>query len=130
MKTYQANTDATSFNIMDDEAVIIHTVTSAYFSMNQTGTYLWNLMLDRYCSSDELAQTISAVFEQDITTIKGDVNNFLEVLIDADLVLTQASNQSSETSLSTNLDTSSLDAYETPDLVKFGDLETLILSGE
>jgi hypothetical protein len=54
---------------MEEQAVIIHTGTSAYFSMNKTGTNLWNLMIDRSCSSDELAQAIGSIGDPEMDTV-------------------------------------------------------------
>jgi hypothetical protein len=52
------------------------------------------------------------------------------MLTDADLVLVQASSSTSGNKLTQAVDTALPEAYESPDLIKFGDLETLILSGE
>lgn len=130
MKIFQANTSSASFNVMDDEAVIIHTETSAYFSMNQTGTYLWSLMVEKNCSSEYLENALSSACKHDINTIGQDVNAFLEMLINADLVIEQSDSNNSPTLITHPNNEMNFVTYEAPDLVKFGDLETLILSGE
>ncbi len=130
MKTFQVNRDSVSFSVMDDEVVIIHTETSDYFGVNQPGSYLWNLMLDRHCSMDELSQSISSGYGVDEGEARKDVAAFLDSLVDSNLVLTNSDNTSSSDSV--ELPTTSVPPapYEPPDLVRFGDLETLILSGE
>ena len=144
MQLYQVDRNSTSFNIMDDEAVIIHTGTSAYFAMNPSGTYLWNLMVDSYRSTDELVAMFSTKFEQASGSARKDVEAFLDKLIEAELVLvkpgapgpsTADGDKGSDDSdqnqpASAKGESGSVDPYETPDLVRFGDLETLILSGE
>ena len=73
MKTFQVNEGSVSFNVMDEEAVVIHIDTSNYFSMNQTGTYLWSLLTERYCSSDELVRAISSGYAQEVDSARNDV---------------------------------------------------------
>lgn len=130
MQKFQANTESTSFNIMDEEAVIINTVTSAYFSMNPTGTYLWTLLIDQYCSRDDLAQAMSLACQKEINEVQDAVNNFLNMLAEADLVLILENSDSLNDKLISRSSITLPEKYEAPDLVKFGDLETLILSGE
>ena len=128
MKTFQVNEGSVSCNVMDEEAVVIHIDTSNYFSMNQTGTYLWSLLTERYCSSDELVRAISSGYAQEVDSARNEVDAFLDKLTEADLVLVQPDSEPSDQGLASLSPLS--EPYEPPDLVRFGNLETLILSGE
>jgi len=126
--TYQVNAEAVTWQVVDDEAVVIHADTSEYFSLNLSGTFLWNLMVEHACGEDELAEGISNRYEQGTADARAHVSSFMGKLQEA-LLIEQSEGQTpgATAGITSRPPT---DAYEPPDLVKFGDLETLILSGE
>lgn len=130
MKKFQTNSTSTSFNILEDEATIINSGTSNYYSLNKMGTYIWNLMIDQSYSLDDLVQIISTDYNQDIEMIQSHLEPFLNNLIEADLILSQSTNLSIEKGDKDRAINNTVKEYEQPDMVHFGNLETLILSGE
>ncbi len=130
MKTFQTNSASTSFNILEDEATVIHTGTSNYYSLNKTGTYIWNLIINKSYSLDDLAKIISADYKQDMVTIQSHLAPFLNNLVEADLIVAHTANLNTEEVEKENLTNNKPQEYEQPDMVHFGNLETLILSGE
>ncbi len=128
MSTFTINKDSVSFNVMDDEAVIIHTETSDYFSMNETGTFIWKLLAERHCSSDELVHALSTVSEQNSDDIRPDIEDFLNTLKEEALLLVARESSSSVNEFDDLIPLT--EPYTVPDIVKFGNLETLILSAE
>ena len=130
MKTFQTNSASTSFNILEDEATVIHTGTSNYYSLNKTGTYIWNLIINKSYSLDDLAKIISADYKQDMVIIQSHLAPFLNNLVEADLIVAHTASLNTEEVEKENLTNNKPQEYEQPDMVHFGNLETLILSGE
>lgn len=129
MKRYQINATSTAFSMMDDEATVIHTESSDYFSLNKTATYAWNLMVDQACSATVLIEHMSAVYKQESNVVSQDIQHLLAQLVEADLVVVSTEGDAKETAIAPK-QAIDVDAYDTPDMVRFGNLETLILSGE
>ena len=123
---YVANHARVTWRVVDDEAVIVHTETSEYFSLNQSGTWLWSLLQTPRTLPD-LTTALSARYERDASATAADVEAFVAHLERAGLLLRAHPGPVTGAAVDT---TPPRDPYEAPQLVKFGDLETLILSGE
>jgi hypothetical protein len=130
MKQYRANADSVASRIVDDEAVLVHTETSEYFSLNLAGTFLWQLMVEQPLHEDELVTAISARYQLDETEARAQLLAFLTKLEQAGLLVDHSDGQALGGAKIDALADPVTHTYEPPDLVKFGDLETLILSGE
>lgn len=129
MAAYVVNRDKIAWQVVDEEAVIIHSETSDYFSLNQSGTWLWNLMeLPR--TRGDLTAALSARYGRPSAETGPDVTAYLEHLTKAGLLLQLAELTPVAPAVATAEAAAPRDAYEPPQLVKFGNLETLILSGE
>ena len=70
------------------------------------------------------------VFDFGEDDVLSDIETFITKLQEADLVLEIDESSAEENNLRSDIETIALKTYEAPDLVKFGDLETLMLSGE
>ena len=129
MVAYLVNRDRVAWRVVDDEAVLIHSDTSDYFSLNQSATWLWGLM-DLPRSGEDLTAALSARYARPSAETGSDVMSYLEHLTKAGLVLQEA--ESVPLAIPAVLGGAAVprDGYEPPQLVKFGNLETLILSAE
>ncbi len=119
---------AATWQVVDDEAVVIHTETSEYFGLNLSGTLLWGLLADGARSDDELVEAISLRYPLSEAEARDHVSSFMSRLEQAGLIEQVERAEQPESAVVAQTPTT--DPYEPPDLVKFGDLETLILSGE
>ncbi|MEM1399559.1 MAG: PqqD family protein [Pseudomonadota bacterium] len=129
---YFVDAETVAWNVVGDEVVIIHAETSEYFSLNHTGTMVWNRLVAGACHEEDLVQLVARQFEKNDTDVGQDVSSFLAKLKQSQLLSEHDSGKAngaapSEAGLA---DDASVYPYEPPDVVKFGDLETLILSGE
>ncbi len=82
------------------------------------------------CSSQDLENYIHNLFEQEVEYLNDAISRFLEKLLEADLVLDTHPNNND---VSVHVDQSEkpiMYTYEPPEMVRFGNLETLILSAE
>lgn len=109
--------------------MLIQYDTSEYFSLNRSGTLLWELISDNPRLDTDIASAISTCFEADEDLVFTQVKEFLDALAQAKLVIEGGTIDPEDKFLSTPVSTD-LAAFDHPELVKCGDLETLILSGE
>ncbi len=84
---YSINRDNARWRIVDGEAVVIHLVHTHYYSLNRTGTFLWNLLLERDLSLDDLAAATADHYQQPLAAVRNDVGQLLDELTREDLLV-------------------------------------------
>lgn len=131
MTTFRIKKESSAYNVMDGEATVIHTETSAYYSLNEIGTTIWEIISDGTFTREEIEKVLIDCFSINQETASSDTNSFISKLKEADLAEEVADESSTIDKNEEKYDSlKALKSYEGPDLVKFGDLETLMLSGE
>ena len=70
---------------LDGEAVLLHLEGGTYFTLNETGTLVWQL-LEQERSFDELLDAVLAAFEVDAETARRDLADLLEQLASHGLI--------------------------------------------
>jgi len=66
---------------VDDETLILNTANGYYFSLNQSGSEIWNWLVDG-ASVDETAQHLADRYGLSAETARGDVCDLLQTLKD------------------------------------------------
>ena len=83
---YSDNKDNATWRILDGEAVTINNETSFYYSLNQTGTYIWNLLLEKELSLEEIIEKVSIYYQQKKEDIIDDIKKVLDDLAEEKLI--------------------------------------------
>lgn len=83
---YSVNSDVATWRVLDGEAVIINNQTSYYYSLNRTGTFVWNLLIDNEMTLDEIVENVSSSYELEGDEIRGDITAILENLYNEKLL--------------------------------------------
>lgn len=83
---YSVNSDIATWRILDGEAVIINNQTSYYYSLNRTGTFVWNLLVDNEMTLDEIVDNVSSSYELEGDEIRGDITAILDNLYNEKLL--------------------------------------------
>lgn len=83
---YLVNKDNATWRILDGEAVIINNKTSFYYSLNRTGTYIWNLLLEKELSLEEIIEKVSIYYQQKKEDIIDDIKKVLDDLAEEKLI--------------------------------------------
>ncbi|MGH7807101.1 MAG: PqqD family protein [Thermodesulfobacteriota bacterium] len=83
---YSVNRDSATWRILDGEAVIINNETSFYYSLNKTGTYIWNLLLEQELSLEEIVEKVGSRYQQKEGEVLEDIKNILDNLTGEKLV--------------------------------------------
>jgi hypothetical protein len=130
MARYRVNEALVAWSVVDGEAIVVHTETTDYFSINQSGTWVWTLLAQQPRSQDELAALLAARYGRSADESASESSEFLAQLAAAHLLLRADEAAATATALHAAGAETVAGYYEPPQLVQFGHLETLILSGE
>ncbi len=83
---FVANKENTSWRIVDGEAVVIHLETTHYYSLNPTGTFIWNLIADKPLAESAIVASVAEHYDQTPEQVAGDVENLLSELLQEKLI--------------------------------------------
>jgi hypothetical protein len=130
MRRVQANTDIAAWRIVDGEAVIVHAVSSAYYGLNSTGTFIWESLVSAPMASDDITDRVTARFGVSDASVRDEVDAFLRTL-EAEGLTREAADASSASAVAASTEAgSAVGQFVPPRLSRFGELEQLVLSGE
>ena len=73
------------FRDLDGESVLLHLRSGQYFGLDEVGTLIWHLLVER-CSLDEIQQRIVAEYDVSAKEVKNDVLRIVEELTQNGLV--------------------------------------------
>ncbi len=77
----------TRWRIVDGETVVINLTSTHYYSLNKTGTYVWNLLLEGGQSVDDLAGAVASRYGQPLDVVVGDVRALIDDLRREELIV-------------------------------------------
>jgi hypothetical protein len=128
---YAINKGNTSCRILDGEAIIVNLKNSYYYTLNDTGTFIWELLAERKLALEELTISVARRYEKDEKEIVDDVANILKYLAKENLIekikpckkelaATIATKKTSATGKK------QAKTYRPPKLTKFAKLEKII----
>jgi hypothetical protein len=130
MRRLQANTDIAAWRIVDGEAVIVHAVSSAYYGLNPTATFIWESIVDTPMSGDDITNRLTARYGVASDSVRDDVEAFLRTL-EAEGLAREANGTSVPTGAGALMVQSGANGdFVPPRMSRFGELEQLVLSGE
>ena len=69
-----------SWRIVDGEAVVIHLETTHYYSLNGTGTYIWELLAEQPMDADGIVSKVARHYERPEAEVAADVHALLQHL--------------------------------------------------
>jgi hypothetical protein len=117
-----------AWRVVDEEAVLLHADSSAYFGLNQTGTLLWAKLAQQPMTLDQLDSWARKKFSGAPADVRGEVSAFIDELVELELVESTDSVVPGTSAEATN--GTMAPVWERPAVERFGELEKLILSGE
>lgn len=85
MATYRPSSDVVSTRLDDDEAVLLSLETQQYYSLNETGSRVWELLSEGQ-APDAIATAINEEWAVDRDEALDYVESFLDELYDEGLV--------------------------------------------
>jgi len=82
---YKINSENITYRIIDNEAVVLNLETGQYYSLNETGTFIWKL-LGKGINRDDLINRIAEEFEIDKRSAANDVKPLLKDLLSEKMI--------------------------------------------
>jgi hypothetical protein len=130
MRRVQANTDIAAWRIVDGEAVIVHAVSSAYYGLNATGTFIWESIVREPMASRDVADQTAARYGVAGDSVRDEVAAFLATLEAEGLVREANGAPVAQPAAARSAQPNGNGPFVPPMLARFGELEQLVLSGE
>ncbi len=84
---YAINEKEVTFRVLDDGAVIVNYESGYYYTLNATGTFLWELLSEGDRTREELVAELARVCELDEAAVAADVQQHLDDLRRENLVI-------------------------------------------
>ncbi len=129
MPKYTLRDNGSACRFFDGEAVLVNADTSAYYSMNVTGTYVLQELIVSGREAEDVSRTLEDEFGASATDLGGDVQNAI-VELETEGLIAVAEDWSPNPKIESGGEFGLPDTYEKPELYCHGNLEQLILSGE
>jgi len=85
-RRYSVNRDGAYWRILDGEAVIISAETSHYYSLNLTGTFIWELLAGGVLTAEEIALHVAERYMRPADEVSVDVQQVLGQLAAENLI--------------------------------------------
>jgi len=130
MTGYRVDPERVAWRVLDDEAVLIHLQNSDYFGLNAAGAWVWSRLAEHPRTAEQVAGLLAVQCGIRAEQASADVATFLEQLRRADLLEAEPVESGAAARTEAPVAGDGCAPYEPPQLVKFGDLDTLILSAE
>lgn len=126
---YSVDATKSAWRVVDGDVVLINAETTYYYSLNESGTRVWKLLLEHELTTDEAAAALATAYGVDVDGIRGDVARLLESLREEGLVAANREGEGSPARLALERD-GDAGSYAPPELLKYDTLEELVVSGE
>ena len=85
-KRLQSNSREVAAKVMDGEAIFINLSTGVYYSMNEVGTFIWEL-IDAGRTPDAAVEIVTGCYEVSREQAKADVERLVSVLLEENIVI-------------------------------------------
>lgn len=85
MSTYSLSADVVATQLDDDETVLLSLETQQYYSLNEAGSRVWELLAEEQ-TVDEIAEAITEEWDTDHEEARAYVQSFIGELCDEGLV--------------------------------------------
>ena len=109
--------------VIDGEAVIINLASGMYYSLNGSGSAVWEL-IEKGCTLAEASDAVRSAFNISAETAERDVSRLWENLLAENLVVV-SEDMSSKSSHAGSIDVNAGSEYAAPSLTKFEDMVDL-----
>lgn len=68
------------WQVLDDEATLVHVETKFYYGLNGTGTFIWSFLSNHDASFDEIVEAVCAEYELEPAAVVPDIQQLLHDL--------------------------------------------------
>ena len=123
-KTLKINSPAIVHQIIDGEAVVINLSKGYYYSFNQVGSLIWELIGQRL-SFEAVKRKLSDLFTVNTAPVEQDLKEFLNALVQEELIV-DSEDTASENQASIAMPDEKIQ-YNKPTFQKYTDMQDFLL---
>lgn len=123
LKIYQLNSQKAVSETVDSESIVINLETGNYYSLNPTGSVLWNLAIEKQSLENIVAYCTTRYGLADNTSAKR-IETFLESLVDEGLLLKSDQPTTEPMPIADSL----AEEFTTPAFEKYEDMQEMLLA--
>ncbi|MBS4168904.1 PqqD family protein [Parachlamydia sp. AcF125] len=126
-RRYKLNQPGVNYQILDEEAVIVHLETGTYYSLDLVGTFIWAHLMEG-ASAQQILQDLYVCYEEIPQTVEQEILAFIRQLEEEKLIV-----QQKEIELTFNFSSpspafeSAKGLFVTPCLNKYTEMQELLL---
>ena len=121
------NTAHAVSEIIDGEAIIVNLKTGVYYSLGKVGAVVWDCIM-KNLESQDITKRVTDSFNVERVAAQQEVDTFVEELVKESLVIREVGTLSSPKGSAGEQNSAAEKlVYETPKLVKFNDMQDLLL---
>jgi uncharacterized protein YkvS len=77
--------DSVIYQKLNDESVILNLTTQDYYGLDDVGTSMWNLLVEKG-DLESVVMQLTLLYDIDQLTLRGDLHSFVEQLIGSNLL--------------------------------------------
>lgn len=122
---YRLNEPDVIQETVEGETLIVHTRSGTYYSLEGSGTHVWNSLLAGQ-STAEIAEAFAASSDDDRTAIRAGLDTFIDALVSERLIVPSDHAPAGSTSAGRATDTPK-PTFVAPELRTFSDMQELLL---
>jgi Coenzyme PQQ synthesis protein D (PqqD) len=108
------------FEVFDGEVVLVNLDSGKYYSIRNTGAYVWNNLV-KHCAIDKVIANLDQSYPEHALSINDDVNNFVGFLKEEGLI------KKSAVAAADELIAPPVGAYASPTAEAFSDMQEILL---
>ena len=124
-KRLQSNSREVAAKVMDGEAIFINLSTGVYYSMNEVGTFIWEL-IDAGRTPDAAVEIVTGCYEVSREQAKADVERLVSVLLEESIVIESDNEAKAGEFTGTETALTERKPYVAPELLIYRDMGDLL----
>ncbi len=127
MQSFKISSSKIIFETIEDNTLIINLEVGHYFNLNSTGSAIWKLLI-LGIPSNVISEELSARYDLDALQINNDLSQFIGSLKMEGILVENQMPEGTQSIGEEAYPTGETRTYETPNFIKYTDMEALLLA--
>ena len=123
---YRTNSPTVVYEVIDGEAVIVNMENGSYYSIDDSGALIWDL-INQGLSSDAICNSLAGKYTGSIEEINAAVSGLIEKFLEEQLILKTGEAGDNKTPIAAASHETDKIPFRAPELRKYTDMEELLL---
>jgi hypothetical protein len=77
---FAINKDQVIWQVLEEEATLVHVESKFYYGLNPTGTFVWTLLAEREADFEQIVDAVCAEYELEPAAVAPDIRQLVEDL--------------------------------------------------